>query len=70
MASTMTVEWTHNGLLRIEVSAGVGQDLYDCIQYGARSPELGILAMMLEDRLDKPRRTDASTEAKPEPPVA
>lgn len=59
MASKIAVEWTPDGLLRIELSAEVAQDLYDSIQHGARAPELGILATMLEDRLDKPRRDDA-----------
>lgn len=69
MATTISVEWTADGLLRIEVSAVVAQDLSDCVRDGSRSPELNVLAAMLEDRLDKPRRGDAKAEVDPQSPA-
>lgn len=68
MASTITVEWTSEGLLRVEISAGVAQDLHNCIHHGPATPEVHVLEAMLADRLDKPRREDAKTQTEPQSP--
>lgn len=65
---TISVEWSSNGLVRIEMNVAVAQELCNQLSYVPRSTELGVLLGMLGDKLVKPmRRMDDATQNKAEP---